>query len=399
MTRNSKLFKLSKTQKNSLHLIWVNLASTFLNFFSGAIIAAALGPFARGIFQSWRILTSITSDLGNFGLGRFISSRFELEGASFRGLYKHVFIVFSLSMSLIPFMLHLKFSTIMIVVYFVLVPVGIFTEIYTGILVRNGNYKIVALWSFLVVAGGSFLTIIYFGLGILTLNLLIASSGFLIVIGLSFGIKNVRFPRGTQSIYSHYRQIIPIYLSNVLKTIFLYLDQILVISFLEVTDLGIYAMAIAAANVSAIFTNYINTVIPSVAKREYIKQKFLAWLLLGYVMASICAYLFSSLFLETLVLKTIGESFLPIVGIVPILFLGNLLRSYVQVLISWSMYEINGKQLLTEKVLNAVGVVFSALFFIDHRSIESAAAMTVITFVPSLCYLGLAHFCRPRLAN
>lgn len=373
--------------KGGLALFLVNVSSSILSFLSGAVIALALGPYERGIYQAWRIFTSIFSDISNFGLAKFISSKFKIESTSFHGLLRHILLNYLLITALLPLMIQLHFSTQIIIICYLLVPVGIATDIYTGLLTRNELYSLIARWNFLVMVGGPILTILLYSVKRLTLESAVLSSSILASLAIVIGIKNVKLPRGNKSIYLNYKLILPIYLSNILRTFFLFLDQILVLYFLNLTELGIYAMGLAVAGVTTIITNPLYLLSPSIAKRKSLKKIVLvSQLFAAYLFMTLLSILFCQNFLATIIVHTIGINFLPIVEIVPILFAGKLLQSFVQFLISWSIYENESKVLIIEKVLQVLGFFISGVVFFSSKTIESAAWIPVISLMPSLIF-------------
>ena len=88
-----KLINKYQLTKHGIALMLVNLISTSLGFLSGTIIAAILGPYARGVYQAWRIFGAIFSDIANFGLSKFIASKFNIESTSFKGIFRHITLV------------------------------------------------------------------------------------------------------------------------------------------------------------------------------------------------------------------------------------------------------------------------------------------------------------------
>lgn len=144
-----------RLQKHGLIMLFVNITSTFLGIMSGLLIAATLGPFSRGVYQAWRILGAICSDIANFGLGKFIASKFNIESNSFKEIFHHIPIVFVFYTALIPLMLNLNFSIYLISLFYLLIPIGILTDLYLGLLTRSDKFKIISLWDLLVWAGGS----------------------------------------------------------------------------------------------------------------------------------------------------------------------------------------------------------------------------------------------------
>ena len=385
--------------RHTFSLVFVNAISMVFNFMSGAVIAATLGPFARGLYQSWRIFISIFSDISNFGLSKFISSKFNIESYTFRGIGKHLLFVYMLASALIPLMLKMDFTRNMIFTLFCLVPVGIFTDIYLGLLVRNEKYFVIALWSLIAMAGSSLLTLMLYFIQKLTLDNIIFANMIIVAFALTLGLQNVKFPDGVQSIYVNYRIIIPVYLSNLLKTLFLFLDQMLVLYILNLSDLGIFAMALAVAGLSSIITGPIATLSPSIArKRDSQKIRFLSRVLLFYSTLIILATILCNNFLGLIVFKTIGRDFLPIVELVPILFAGKLFQSFVQLLVSWSMYRNESKILVTEKILNALGLIIAATVFLSLKSIESAAWISIIALIPSFIFFFIV-FLRENARN
>jgi O-antigen/teichoic acid export membrane protein len=367
------------------------------SFLSGAVIAATLGPYARGLYQSWRIFLAIFSDISNFGLGKFISSKFNIESSTFKGVGKHLLLIYLIATALIPLMINLNFTKSMILIFFLLIPVGIFTDIYFGLLIRNEKYSVVALWSLLAMGGSSLLTILLFFIQKLTLDSVIISSSIVFALCLILGLKNIGFPNGNRSIYINYIKIIPIYLSNLFKTFFIFLDQMLVLYFLNLVDLGIFAMAIAVAGISSIITVPVSTISPSIAKKwDNRRIRVLIQILACYVVLILLAILICHNLLGMVILKTIGYQFLPIVEIVPILFAGKLFQSFVQLLISWSIYRNESKILLMEKLLNAVGLLIASTLFFSSKTIEVAAWVSIVTLLPSFTFFFFLYFKETR---
>lgn len=390
ISRVIKSFKsLSQKQifKHGLGLSVISAIAIVLNFLSGAVIAAALGPYARGLFQSWRVVTSIFSDISNFALSKFISSKFNVQTSIFKGVRTHLLLAYVLAAALIPLMAKLNFTNTMIFVFFLLIPIGIYTDIYWGLLIRNEKYFVITSWNFLAMAGSSFLTILLFLTQLLTLDNIIISHSIIFGLCLMFGVKNTNFPKGNLSIYKNYKKILPIYFSNIFNTIFLFLDQMIVLYFLNLSDLGIFAMALAVAGASSIITSPVATFSPLIAKKlDNQKYKFIFQILICYLVLLIIVFILCYNFLGIIVIETIGESFSPIVEIVPILFGGKLLQSFVQLLISWSIYRNESKILVTEKVLNAMGLAVACSVFLSSKSLETAAWISVITLSPSCTY-------------
>jgi len=392
-----KLINKYQLTKHGIVLIFVNLISTSLGFLSGAIIAAFLGPYARGVYQAWRIFSNVFYDITNFGLSKFIASKFNIESTSFKGIFRHITIVYLFVFALIPLMLYLNFSITLISLFYILVPIGIFSDIYIGLLTRHGNYNIIALWNLISWAGGSIATILLFLIDKLSLESAIIANSSMAVLAFFFGKKNIDFPNGTISIYSHYRRILPIYFSNVFRTVFLFLDQVLVMLFLDLENLGIYSMALAVAGITTIATSSLNSIAPSIAKqKQHKKMKSHLQLFLIYLVIAILAVFFCRYFLPTIVAKTIGEVFLPIVSIVPIIIVGNLLQSFVQFQISWSIYENDDKVLIIEKAVHAVSLVLAGLVFYHLRSIQSAAWMIVFAHIPSFLFFAILNLMNLR---
>lgn len=381
------LFKFLVNKQVSRHgliLIVVNASSTIMGFLSGAAIAAVIGPYGRGIYQEWRIFTSIFSDISSFGLGKFITSKFDIEATSFKGIRKHILLLFLFATALIPLMVHMHFTTSMILIFYLLVPIGVLFDVCNGLLIRNEKYTVVALLSLFVMSGGSLVTIVFFLVQKLTVDNVIIASSILSLLALLLGFRYIKVPKGSKSIYSNYKKIIPIYISNVSRTLFLYVDQILVLFILTVADLGIFAMAKAVASISIIATNPIYTLSTSIARRmQHKRVKVFLYLFAIYATLSILAILFCHYFLSEIVTKTIGNAFLPIVPIVPVLFLGNILFSFIQFFVSWSMYENQGKIILVEKCMHALGLFLSGAFVLFTKTIESVAWMSITTYIPS----------------
>lgn len=401
VTESIKSLSQKQIFKHGFRLSVANAISMVLNFFSGALIAATLGPYARGLYQSWKILTSIFSDISNFALSAFISSKFKLQTSTFKGIRTHLLLVYVFAACLIPLMVKLNFTSAMIFVFFLLIPVGIYTDIYWGLLIRNEKYLVVTSWSFLAAGGSSLLTIVLFFTQLLTLDNVIISNSVIFMLCLILGLRNANFPQGSRSIYTNYRKILPIYFSNVFKTIFLFLDQMIVLYFLNLADLGIFAMALAVAGVSSIITSPVATLSPLIAKkRDNQKIKFIFQTLICYLALLLLTVTLCYNFLGTIVIKTIGANFLPIVEIVPILFAGKLLQSFVQFLISWSVYRNESKILMIEKVLNAMGLAVACAVFMSAKSLETAAWISFISLCPSCVYFLMLSFIemwRPKI--
>jgi len=391
MNRNKLINKYQLT-KHGIVLMFVNLISTSLGFLSGSIIAAVLGPYARGVYQAWRIFSNVLSEISNFGLTKFIASKFNIESTSFKGIFRHITIVYLFVSALIPLMLYLDFSITLICLVYTLVPIGIFSDIYIGLLTRHGNYSIIALWNLIAWAGGSIAVILLFLIDKLSLESAIIANSLMAALAFFFGKKNINFPNGTSSIYSHYRRILPIYFSNVLRVVFLFLDQILVMLFLDLENLGIYSMALAVAGITTIATSTLNSVAPSIAKQKrHKKVRSLLQLFVIYSVIALLAVFFCRYFLATIVSKTIGDVFLPIISIVPIMIIGNLLQSFVQFQVSWSIYENDDRILIVEKCVHTVGLVLAGLVFYHLRTIQSAAWMLVFTYTPTFLFFVILN--------
>jgi O-antigen/teichoic acid export membrane protein len=387
-----KLINKYQLTKHGIALMLVNLISTSLGFLSGTIIAAILGPYARGVYQAWRIFGAIFSDIANFGLSKFIASKFNIESTSFKGIFRHITLVYLFVSALIPLMLYLNFSITLIFLFYMLIPIGIFSDIYIGLLTRHGKYRIIAFWNLFAWAGGAMATILLFLIDMLTLESAIIANSSMAALAIFFGKKNIDFPNGTTSIYSLYRRILPIYFSNVFRVVFLFLDQILVMLFLNLENLGIYSMALAVAGITTIATSSLNSIAPSIAKQKRLKKmKSLIQLFVIYSIIAILAVFFCRYFLPNIVAKTIGDVFYPIISIVPIMIIGNLLQSFVQFQISWSIYENDNKILIIEKCVHTVGLVLSGLIFYHLRTIQAAAWMSILVYVPTFLFFAILN--------
>lgn len=231
----------------------------------------------------------------------------------------------------------------------------------------------------------------------LTFKSIIFSNSITVALAVFISKKNVHFPIGSISIYSHHRSIMPIYFSNILRAIFLYFDQVLVLLFLKIKNLGIYSKAIAIAGFSVVFTSALNSLVPSIAQQEKIdKRKFLFQLFCIYFIVVLMGSFLSHYFLPSIIDNTISRSFYPIISIIPILIFGNFLQSFVQVQISWSIFENKSKILVIEKCMHLVGLILSGIFLYQFRSLQAVVCMTIISYIPSLLFFTIKNLKNPK---
>ena len=364
--------------------------STVLGFLSGMIIAAAFGPYQRGVYQAWRTFNNLISDFTNLGLGRFLSSRISIQNLNLRGIKWHMGTGFLIGIILVPVMIHLNFPSWIIILTIIQIPVGIWIDIYMGLLIRHERYLQIARWGVISVAGPSVFTIALFFLQLLNLVTVITATILCSAIGLLYGHNFTKIPNGVESIYSKFRLFIPIYFSNILRSIFLFLDQLLVLLFINLNQLGIFSVALSVTSISTIITSSLNNLVPSIAKRgdKHLKS-FFSKTLIGYISLAIAGTIFSISILPWVITNTIGVEYLGSAKLVPLLLAGGLVQSGVQLMSTFSSFMNDSRTLLVEKAIHITSTIIAILVFLSIRNIAAAASFQLITSLPSLAFMSL----------
>lgn len=383
--RNPKKLKISHYGGLSVS----SAIATFLNFFSGLIIASALGPTGRGTYQLVKNYQSLVPSFLNLSLGSIYTSQIEDVKLGLAKYKYHLIISWIIAtVVIIRVPLYESIPNSSKVLLAVSFPAFFVSNLTTSIFLRRKNITNYVKYYWVTNVGSPVLIILLMLVGCPTFFNLVLALTIPNVVNFIWSSGYLRSNKDYQvSIYKQKKSIATVHFSSFSRVLITLSDQIVIVTFAGINNLGIYMVAFAFGSIFSIFTGPAISLVP-VWSREpgaIEKRKRQYFMFIG--IATITAITIGPKAIDIFVsFFKLGE-FEEISRIYPIIALGILTSALNEFLLAQAIYRGKNNLLIFEKIIHVSAIALFVALMRNEESLLHQSFFILTTSFPSLLIL------------
>jgi len=237
-----------QSARNSVGLIVSGFGTNLLGLLSGVVLARALGPSGRGVYQYAVLFYGLAPLLFSLSLGTVFAASKTVDAALLRGSVATLLVVSTITAGLALLLEPAGLPRIAAIALAIAAPGYIMSDSAVNLALRQGRVRLVTLARWCDMGGSSVLVVALFVIHQLTVTTacfaLVATTAFTTLV-LWLQVWPGRPLAPPPSLWSRRRFVSTLHAKNLLGAGTLYIDQLLVALFLTHSEIGRYAVALS----------------------------------------------------------------------------------------------------------------------------------------------------------